>query len=614
MKAKLICGWIIALFVFCQPVFAVNCNVLDENLYYGEAAFYSVSGEGCQPVTKIISGNILCHYSVVEKEQTDAAVIAALYKDGFPVEVKAIEKTDKANGNAVYNTILNVPDSRGYEIRMFLVNDLSVSTPMKRLERLSEKSNAKNVTGFTLDGISGRIDNSGSRISVLTPPGTDLSAVTAEAEVSDGAEYTLDSTDFSGKVCMTVTAEDKSVREYIIETSFDAQENLYDFEDFTPGKGAEEYDEGHWTGPASNDKDISESIKSIDGNNMLCLTDNSTAARADVRVVNWNISAPFTLSCRISYRLPEGVTERTSTDDYSYCTFFATNENKADLNKTDFYFCGFEPVWGNDAFYFNYYKEGKRTKSSVKIVPSAWYDVTMQYYQGKDGLYYVDYTITDSDGKQTEFKENPSGRTETVLTGFYLLTSPGRRAEILLDDVNIKEDTDFGCEMYEQNFNDGYPDGWSGGSVTSKNGSTVLSLTGGNASADIPQFIGNTSISFDICTEGLNQSAEIFSFGAEDKDAAALYYSDGKWAYNDNGTAVDFDDLMSLVNDGETCRIKIDYVYDAVYDNYRADYYANGVKLGSVIPENELNGIDYLRFTAPQGGNIYIGNVLVEKL
>lgn len=36
MKAKLICGWIIALFVFCQPVFAVNCNVLDESLYYGE--------------------------------------------------------------------------------------------------------------------------------------------------------------------------------------------------------------------------------------------------------------------------------------------------------------------------------------------------------------------------------------------------------------------------------------------------------------------------------------------------------------------------------------------------------------------------------------------------
>lgn len=613
MKSKWLWCWILSLLVFCQPVFAANVNILDDTLYYGDSVFYSIEGDGYKPVTKITEGSILCHYSVIEKEQSDVAMLAALYKDGVMLTAQAKEKTVNVDGGAAYNIVVDVPSGSGYEIRLFLVNGLSVTSPMKKLEKLSEKDNAKDVTEFMLNNTLGRIDNIGNRISVIMPPNEDLSTAAPYAEVSAGAEYVLDGTDFSNPVHMTVTAEDKSTREYIIETAYDVRENSYDFEEFTVGESAESYDEAHWIGPISSDKDISEVIENKDGNNMLKLTDNSTAARADVRAANWNISAPFTLSFKISYCLPDGVTERSSVDDYSYCTLFATNDNNVNLNKTDFYFGAFEPVWSSNAFYFNYYKNGARTKSNVKIEPSAWYNITLKYYLGKDGAYYVDYTIEDEEGKITEFKENPSGRTETKLTGFYLVTSPGRRATVLVDDVYVKEDKSFGTESYEQNFENGVSDEWIGGTLANKGGSTVLAITDSGASAELPKFIGNTEVSFDFITDSTNQTGEILSFGTEDENIGTLCLNNGRLGYKKDGIITAFDDTNAL-EPGKAYRLLMDYVYDAVYENYRIDFYADGVKLGSVIPDSKTDSVEYLNFSSPNQDAVYIDNVLVEKL
>ncbi len=611
MKAKWICGWIAMLLLFCQPVTAKNESVLDETLYYGEALFYQTEDGGFLPITTIKAGEILCQYSVISKETADVAMIAGLYHQGALQYVKASSRTVTAEGSTLYAANVEVPAEKDYEIRLFLVRDLAVTAPMKRVAALSEKSCAKDVTDFSLFGAMGRIDSLGNRITVTVPAGTDLSAATPEVVVSPGAAYTMDGTDFSKTVFMTVTAEDQSTRTYAIEAVYDNREDRYDFEDAAVGEGMEQHDPKHWAGPLAQNPDIIEMVTQTGSGNVLQLTDQSLTARADVRSTNWEMTVPFTLSAKISYCLPDGVSERSQTDDYSYCTFFVTNDNDLNLNKTDFYYGAFEPVWGNDAFYFYYYKEGSRVKTNVKVIPSAWYDVTMRYWQDKDGLYYMDYTVVDEDGKKSEFLKIPSGRTETKLTGFYLVTSPGRRATILLDDISVTEDKSYGCTQYTQDFADAAPEGWSGGTVATKDGRRVMHIGSDTVTAKIPEFLGGTSMAFDWSVDDPSGSGTLFAFGTETETVGTLSYQNGVLGYEKDGGSILFDQLGKIRAD-EVYRIRLEYVKDAAYENNRVDYYVNDVRIGSAAAATAAEAIDCLRFTAADSG-MDIANVNVVK-
>ena len=611
MKAKWICGWIAMLLLFCQPVAAKNESVLDETLYYGEALFYQTEDGGFLPITTIKAGEILCQYSVISKETADVAMIAGLYHQGALQYVKASSRTVTAEGGTLYAANVEVPAEKDYEIRLFLVRDLAVTAPMKRVAALSEKSCAKDVTDFSLCGADGRIDSLGNRIAVTVPAGSELSAAVPEVVVSPGATYTMDGADFSETVFMTVTAEDQSTRTYAIETAYDNRKDRYDFEDAAVGEGMESHDPEHWVGPLVQNPDIIETVTQTESGNVLQLTDQSLTARADVRSTNWEMTAPFTLSVKISYCLPDGVTERSQTDDYSYCTFFATNDNALNLNKTDFYYGAFEPVWGNDAFYFYYYKEGSRVKTNVKVIPSAWYDVTMRYWQDKDGIYYMDYTVVDEDGKKSEFLKIPSGRTETKLTGFYLVTSPGRRATILLDDISVTEDKSYGCTQYTQDFADAAPEGWSGGTIKTKDGRRVLHISSDAVTAKIPEFLGGTSMAFDWSIDDLSGSGTLLAFGTEAETIGTLSYQNGVLGYAKDGETVPFEQL-GKIRASEVYRIRLEYVKDAAYENNRVDYYVNDVRIGSAKAAAVPESIDCLRFTAPDSG-MDIANVNVVK-
>lgn len=611
MKAKWICGWIAVLLLFCQPVAAKNEGVLDEALYYGEALFYQAEDNGFLPITTIKAGEVLCQYSVISKETADVAMIAGLYHQGALQYVKASNRTVTAEGSTLYAANVEVPAEKDYEIRLFLVRDLAVTAPMKRVAALSEKSCAKDVADFSLCGATGRIDSLGNRIAVTVPAGTDLSAATPEVVVSPGAAYTMDGTDFSKTVFMTVTAEDQSTRTYAIEAVYDNREDRYDFEDAAAGEGMEQHDPNHWAGPLAQNPDIIETVTQTGSGNVLQLTDQSLTARADVRSTNWEMTVPFTLSAKISYCLPDGVSERSQTDDYSYCTFFVTNDNDLNLNKTDFYYGAFEPVWGNDAFYFYYYKEGSRVRTNVKVIPSAWYDVTMRYWQDKDGLYYMDYTVVDEDGKKSEFLKIPSGRTETKLTGFYLVTSPGRRATILLDDISVTEDKSYGCTQYTQDFADAAPEGWSGGTVETKDGRRVLHISSDAVTAKIPEFLGGTSMAFDWSIDDPSGSGTLLAFGTEAETIGTLSYQNGVLGYAKDGRTVPFEQL-GKIRASEVYRIRLEYVKDAAYENNRVDYYVNDVRIGSAKAAAVPESIDCLRFTAPNSG-MDIANVNVVK-
>lgn len=118
----------------------------------------------------------------------------------------------------------------GYEYRGFNVSFAGAGTDLtgKVDETASHfriyvpKSDQKEITGFSINGVEGTI--SGSQIHVILPRGTDVTALKPVIRISDKAAVSPSGgvqTDFSRPVEYTVTAEDGTTRVYIVTVSLD---------------------------------------------------------------------------------------------------------------------------------------------------------------------------------------------------------------------------------------------------------------------------------------------------------------------------------------------------------------------------------------------------------
>ena len=80
-----------------------------------------------------------------------------------------------------------------------------------------QKSSAKAITAFSINGISGEINETEKTISVTVPNGTSVTAVTPVVTVSDKSDYSPKTAqDFTTQKTYTVTAEDESTQNYTV--------------------------------------------------------------------------------------------------------------------------------------------------------------------------------------------------------------------------------------------------------------------------------------------------------------------------------------------------------------------------------------------------------------
>lgn len=595
---KMIAAVTAVMMLMCVPVSAANHNVYDASVYYGEANFYHVSNGSCLPISKIVSGNVLCQYSVIYDESSEMSMLACLYLDKALVLAKSMTQSVQAGAGTVFSANVEVPAMGGYEIRLFLVNGLNTGVPVKDVALLSEKSNAKEVLSFSYAGSDGVIDHLANTISVKIPYKQGVEGTMPELTVSEGASYKLSSEDFTKPVTVTVTAEDGTERSYVVTVYEAKQDYLLDFDNAYGDLS----DQNIWKTEYVEEAGTNVTVEEEDGNKILRLDDQAAgqdmSCRAWISSDAFRLAPPFEISTKVRYQLPEGIDRADSVNNFSYFLFIVDPGTNI---------CGFEPVQQSGNFVMTYYKNGSRVYSNFKVQPDAWYQVTMKYYQESDGKYYTDYTFAAADGSETKKYQGIESKelTQETMSTIRMYTSPARCGVMSLDDISLCEIDDYD-RIYAQDFSE--PGDFPAGNV--ENGRLRLDANDA-VTVNTGRFLGSVKYSFDAAFDNLSDTKSLFAFGNEDGNAVELIYDSGALWYTYGGSERKLGEIP--LTSGQNDRIEVNYIEDAVYENNRIDILVDGISVGSIKPMGVFHELTNVTFRGLSGGSVWIDNLRVER-
>lgn len=595
---KMIAAVIAVMMLMCVPVSAANHNVYDASVYYGEANFYHVSNGSCLPISKIVSGSVLCQYSVIYDESSEMSMLACLYLDKALVSAKSMTQSVQAGAGTVFSANVEVPATVGYEIRLFLVNGLNTGVPVRNVALLSEKSNAKEVLSFSYAGSDGVIDHLANTISVKIPYKQGVEGTMPELTVSEGASYKLLSEDFTNPVTVTVTAEDGTERSYVVTVYEAKQDYLLDFDNAYGDLS----DQNIWKTEYVEEAGTNVTIEEEDGNRILRLDDQAAgqdmSCRAWISSDAFRLAPPFEISTKVRYQLPEGIERADSVNNFSYFLFIVDPGTNI---------CGFEPVQQSGNFVMTYYKNGSRVYSNFKVQPDAWYQVTMKYYQKSDGKYYTDYTFAAADGSEMKKYQGIESKelTQETMSTIRMYTSPARCGVMSLDDISLCEIDDYN-RIYAQDFSEP-------GDFPAENvGNGRLRLDANDlVTVNTGRFSGSVKYSFDAAFDNLSDTKSLFAFGNEGGNAVELTYDSGALWYTYGGAERKLGEIP--LTSGQNYRIEVNYIEDAVYENNRIDILVDGISVGSIKPMGAFYELTNLTFRGLSGGSVWIDNLQVER-
>ncbi len=566
----------VMLLLSASAVFAAEPQLLSDNVYYSDVHFYKEQGGELTEQFRASEGDIVCRYTVTNNNESVgsySAVCGVYDSSNTMVSVKSSSALLASGESRVFSLNAEVPS--GGCIKVYLVSNLNVRTPVAMLETLTDKSSEKAVTAFSADEYEGIIDNESHRITLELPSGKSLSDYGINTEVSTGAKAEL-----SGNV-LTVTAEDGSTVQYAVEIKTLPNSLIMDCEDAETGKSAVDMNSDIWTQSSRTiieEEEGNKFIKQIDDDG-----DGSSGERAELRANNkLAFNAPFIISCKVRYGYVDGVTEYSTINNYTSCSFQARSGGGTDT------LCGFQPSRSGNGYVFQYLNNGSyKSLSGSSVNPNEWYTVSMKYYQDGDKMY-VDYTFTDKDGNALTALKIPSSRTETQLNTLYAPTSTGRQAVVSYDDISITEISTISPEPYY------------GGDFDVSAEKVIRT--------DV--FDGSVQADFNITMDSVDGMYDLFSFGSTSRNICKIVMSDGALGYiYDNG---EYPFYVSL-SEGQTYHLSVRYIDDAVSGKGRIAVYLDGLCIGELIPYYESDGLSIFTFGEPLSGSNHIEGFTVKK-
>ncbi|MBQ7574194.1 MAG: hypothetical protein IJT23_08040 [Clostridia bacterium] len=559
-----------------SAVFASEPQLLTDNVYYSDVHFYKEQNGKLTEQFKANEGDMICRYTVTNNNGSTGlySAVCGVYDSGNAmVSVKSSSALLASGESRVFSLNADVPS--GGSVKVYLVSNLNVRTPITALEALTDKSSDKALTAFTAGEYEGVIDRESHRITLELPFGKSLSDYDVNTKVSEGASAELNND------VLTVIAEDKTTARYAVEIKSLPSSLIIDCENAQIGMSAVDMNPDIWTQSSRTaiaEEDGNKFIKQIDDDG-----DGSSGGRAELRANNkLAFNAPFIISCRVRYGYIDGVTARDTVNNYTSCSFQARSGGGTDT------LCGFQAAQSGAGYVFQYLNNGSyKGLNGSAVNPGEWYTVTMKYYRDGDKMY-VDYTFTDENGNTLEASKIPSNRTETQLNTLYAPTSTGRRAVISYDDITVQEISTDNTEPY-----------FGGNFDISAEKTIITDVFGGSVQTD-----------FDITMDSTDGMYDLYSFGNTSHNISRIIMNDGALEYIYDNEEYPF--YISL-SEGQKYHFSIRNIDDAVSKKSRIAVYLDGLCIGELIPYYETDSLSRFTFGEPISGTNHIEGFTVKR-